>query len=198
MTAFDSGREGSMAALLESQADWISPQNDGVSGDYRNDPPAADGRKVILSDTDHLWGVGGDRVWVWKSFTRGHNPIYMDPLRRPDWVRSSEAEMEGAREAMGQTRRMAERVNLAAMTPRSELASTGYCLAEPGSEYLVYLPKGGEVTVDLSAASGSLAVEWFNPRSGEATQGQSTSGGQRRSFKPPFGGDAVLCILKQI
>ena len=96
MTAFDSGREGSMQALFGSPADWMSPQRtDGTSGDYQDDPPAADGRKIIISDTDHLWGVGGDRVWVWKSFTRGHHPIYMDPLGKPEWVRSSEAEMEG-------------------------------------------------------------------------------------------------------
>ena len=31
MTAFDSGREGSMDALLRGPADWISPQNDGDS-----------------------------------------------------------------------------------------------------------------------------------------------------------------------
>jgi hypothetical protein len=54
ITAFDSGREGAMAALLGSPADWISPQDDGTGGDYCEEPPAADGRKVILSDTDHL------------------------------------------------------------------------------------------------------------------------------------------------
>ena len=69
------------------------------------------------------------------------------------------------------------------MTPQGELASTGFCLAESGKEYLVYLPEGGEVTVDLSAASGSMAVEWFNPRSGDATPGQITSGGQKLFFQ---------------
>ncbi|MBM4083536.1 MAG: hypothetical protein FJ272_02005 [Planctomycetes bacterium] len=54
------------------------------------------------------------------------------------------------------------------MTPRNDLASTQYCLADPGKEYLVYLPEGGEVTVDLTAASRTLAVEWFNPRTGAA------------------------------
>jgi len=197
MTAFDSGRAGSMKALLDGPADWISPQNDGTSGDYRNDPPAADGRKVILSDTDHLWGVGGDRVWVWKSFARGHHPIYMDPLSRQDWVRASEADMQGARKTMGDTRRLADRMNLAAMTPHSELSSSRYCLADPIREYLVYLPDGDEVTVDLSAASGVLAVEWLDPRSGDATQAQSTSGGQKRLFKSPFDGDAVLYLWRQ-
>jgi hypothetical protein len=197
MTAFDSGREGSMAALLGSPADWISPQNDGVSGDYQNNPPAADGRKVILSDTDHLWGVGGDRVWVWKSFTRGLNPIYMDPLSKPDWVRSTEAEMQGARQAMGDTRRFAERMNLAAMTPRPELASSGYCLARPGVEYVVYLPDGGEVTVDLTAARGTFAVEWMHPVDGTIAPGKTCSGGDKRAFEAPFRGDAVLHIRKE-
>lgn len=194
MTAFDSGRAGSMEALLGSPADWISPQNDGVSGDYMKDPPPADGRKVILSDTDHLWGVGGDRIWAWKSFTRGLNPIYMDPLRKPDWVRSSEAEMEGARKAMRCTRRLAERVNLAGMTPRGDLASSAYCLANPGKEYLVYLPEGGEVTVDLSSAAGQFVVEWLDPGTGAATSGGTVPGGRKRSVQAPFRGHAVLYL----
>ena len=81
-----------MDALLAGPADWISPQNDGVSGDYQNDPPPADGRKVILSDTDHLWGVGGDFHWVWKSFVRGQNPIYMDPIQKDEAHPEKEAE----------------------------------------------------------------------------------------------------------
>jgi len=197
MTAFDSGREGSMAALLESPADWISPQNDGVSGDYQNDPPVADGRKVIISDTDHLWGVGGDRVWVWKSFTRGHNPIYMDPLRKQEWFSISEADMEGARKAMGDTRRFAERINLAAMKPRSELSSTGYCLANAGVEYLVYQPKSGEnFSIELKA--GTYRYEWFNPMKGAAADtGRLEATDDRQQFKSPFEGDAVLYLKAQ-
>ena len=97
------------------------------------------------------WGVGGNGAWVWKSFMRGLNPIYMDPLRERDWVSASEADMEGARQAMGDTRRFAERVDLAAMTPRDELSTTRYCLAEPGKAYLVYQPKSGAFTVQLTA-----------------------------------------------
>jgi len=197
ITAFDSGREGSMEALFGSPADWISPQNDGVSGDYMSDPPAADGRKVIVSDTDHLWGVGGDRIWVWKSFTRGLNPIYMDPMSKPDWVRSSEAEMEGARKAMGDTRRYAERMHLSAMTPQSELASTRYCLTNPGREYLVYHPKGGEgFSVELK--TGTYYYEWFDPAKGvNADNGSVKTPGGAQQFKALFEGDAVLYLKAQ-
>lgn len=196
MTAFDSGREGSMDALFASPADWISPQNDGASGDYQNDPPVADGRKVILSDTDHLWGVGGDRKWAWKSFARGLNPIYMDPLRKEDWFSISETQMESTRRAMGQTRKMADRMNLARMTPRNDLASTTYCLANPGQEYLVYQPRENEgFSIELIA--GTYRFEWLDPTEGTTVDsGQiEVSDGYRR-FEASQKGDAVLYLKR--
>jgi len=51
---------------------------------------------------------------------------------------------------------------LATLVPHAGLASTRYCLADPGRAYVVYVPEGGEVSVDLSAASGLLAVEWIH------------------------------------
>jgi hypothetical protein len=61
-------------ALFESPADWISP----TGGDgYNADPPPADGRKVIISDVDHVWPKDYRR-WVWKSFTRGLHTAFMD------------------------------------------------------------------------------------------------------------------------
>ena len=174
-----------MRAFVDGPADWITP--DASSGDYMYDPPAADGKKVIVSDTDHLWGVGGDRDWVWKTFTRGLNPIYMDAL-------DADATRERARRAMGHTRRFAERMNLAAMTPQNGLASTGYCLASPGKEYLIYQPKSGDAfSVELKV--GTYRYEWFNPAKGVAAgSGRITSAGGQQQVKPPFKGDAVLYL----
>jgi hypothetical protein len=189
--------------LYASAADWISLNNG--DGEVFFDPPAADGRKVLLTDTDHLCGICGDRDWVWKTFTRGHNPIFMDGydgagygvggdgfnFNHPPWVR--------VRTNLGYTLSYATRMNLAAMTPRGDLASSGYCLANPaaaGAEYLIYLPSGGTVTVDLSGAVGELSVEWFNPETGVITSGTTTIGGGHRSFPAPFDGDAVLYIYQ--
>jgi hypothetical protein len=49
-------------------------------------------------------------------------------------------------------------------------------------------------TVDLSAASGKLAAEWFNPSTGDILSGGTTTGGAKRTFKAPFRGDAVLYL----
>jgi hypothetical protein len=189
--------------LFDSHADWISPGN--IGGTYLSDPPPADGSKVIIADTDHLCGICGDREWVWKSFTRGQNPIFMDGydgagngvggkdfnFSDPTWV--------SLRRNLGYTRIYANRMNLAAMRPLPDLASSGYCLANPsssGAEYLVYIPTGGSITVDLSGVKGDLFIEWLNPASGETTAGGKTSGGGDRAFRAPFNGDAVVYLYQ--
>ena len=189
---------GTNDSLFASPADWISPNG------ALDNPPAAEGRKVIISDTDHLCGICGDRTWVWKSFTRGLNPIFMDQYDDSYKLDGGGYDMNNAtdvslRHNLGYTRRYADRMNLAAMIPHGELASTGYCLANPAAqaaEYLVYLPAGGKVTVDLAAAVGPLNVEWFNPATGVAAADGATPGGNKQEFTAPFNGDAVLYLYQ--
>jgi hypothetical protein len=187
------GAEG-VASMLASPADWISP---GRRDNYGEDSPAWKGEKVSLHDTDHVWGTGGNPIWVWRSFVRGHNPIFMDPYDNSVLARGAASDWDPLRKAMGVTRRLAERVNLAAMTPYDELASTKYCLAEPGNSYIVFLPEGGEVTVDLTAASARFAAEWIHPIEGQPTAAEPVSGGAKRTLKAPFAGAAVLYLRKQ-
>ena len=102
---------------------------------------------------------------------------------------------------MGYTRLYADKMNLSAMTPQCGLASSGYCLANiapKGAEYLVYLPQGPWVTVDLSAVSGNFSVEWFNPSTGAVIRGATVAGRVRHSLTAPFNGDAVLYIAQML
>jgi hypothetical protein len=87
-------------------------------------------------------------------------------------------------------------MDLAATAPHPELASTRHCLAQPGHEYLIYLPDGGETTVDLSTASGTFQVEWMHPVDGKTSSTEPITGGVKRTFKGPFSGDAVLYLRK--
>lgn len=45
-----------------------------------------------------------------------------------------------------------------------------FCLALPGELYLVYLPAGGAVSLDLTEAARPFRVAWFNPRAGGPLQ----------------------------
>lgn len=182
-----------LASMLASPADWISP---GRADGYAEEPPAWDGEKVSLLDTDHVWGVGGNHAWVWKSFARGHNPLFMDPYDGEILGERFDPKFELLRLNLGYAMRYAKKMNMAEMIPYNDLASTQYCLANPGVEYLVYLPDGGKVTVDLSGEPGPFAVEWFNPRAGTATDGGTSAGGGKMEFAVPFDGDGVLYLHK--
>jgi len=87
-------------------------------------------------------------------------------------------------------------VSMAAMTPQPRLASTGYCLACAGMEYLIYQPLAGEgFFVELAA--GTYRFEWFDAAKGQAAGGGTVqANGGAYQFKAPFAGDAVL-YLKQ-
>jgi collagenase-like protein with putative collagen-binding domain len=77
MTSYLGLRKPTNVDLFESPADWVSP-NRGVSNEYATEPPPASGEKVVVLDTDHIWGIGGDWAWAWKSFLRGYNLLFMD------------------------------------------------------------------------------------------------------------------------
>jgi hypothetical protein len=129
---------------------------------------------------------------VWKSFCRGLNVLFMEELSpSPTW-------QDSARDAMGQVRRYAEKMNLAAMVPQDQLAQTTYCLAERGKEYLVFQPGDqGEFTLNLTDAPGTFAGEWFNVSKGVPVPAKPVEGGAVRTFTTPFGSPAALHLKRR-
>jgi hypothetical protein len=65
-----------------------------------------------------------------------------------------------------------------------------------GNEYVIYIPSGGFVTVDLSAAGGTLSVEWYNPRAGTYQDQAAVEGGASRTFIAPDTNDWALHIKR--
>ena len=207
---------GTNEELFNSPADWISPCESGGYGDLL-DPPAADGRKVIINDTDHSFyftkllsaGPVAQQSWVWRNLTRGNQTLFMDPYlarwekrNNPIGINPQDAAFglspdpywETLRNALGRARSYATKVDLARMTPQNALSSTAYCLADPGHEYLVYQPNPDSAfTVNLAA--GTYTFEWYDPSKGTvASRGRLTTDAGSRSYAAPFSGDAVLYI----
>jgi CubicO group peptidase (beta-lactamase class C family) len=187
-------RGGENETLFDSPADWVSPNPE---GGYRDDPPAADGRKVVINDTDHLWGIGGNPAWVWKSFLRGHNAIFMDPYDGEVLGPGSDPKWDPIRKSLGYVRQFARRMDLARTVPVIDVASTKYCLAEAGKTYLVFRPEGQGDSFTVRLPSGSYTCEWFDPGKGEQTAVETieVEAGDRE-FRPPFAGDAVLFLTR--
>jgi hypothetical protein len=209
--------------LLSSRAEWISPGYDderfkdgghpmepgAEPSHWFADPPPADGRKVVISDTDHYAPGQGDALWAWKSFLRGHHPILMDfgliGGFEPGGESNPEAGVapfeafEAARYAMGDTRRLAERVALIDMEPSVDAASTGYALVNPGEELLVLEPAGDGASFDVELAKGRYTVEWFNVATREAVNADPVDvpASGRQAFRAPFtDGPAVLHLRR--
>ncbi len=186
---------GSNQSLFDSPADWISPNPE---GGYRDDPPAGTGAKVIITDTDHLWGIGGNRQWVWLSFFRGLNPIFMDSYDGMVLARGAHTDWaEEIRVALGLARQIAGRIDLLHAVPSGYLSSSGYCLAREGEEYLVYVPDDQPVTLDLEEATGNFRSTWFSALDGREEAGPVLEGGQQVSLSSPFPeGEAVIHLKK--
>jgi hypothetical protein len=210
--------------LLRSRAEWISPGYDdeiftrgghpmapgSPPSRWFADPPIADGTKVVISDTDHYAPGHGDAVWAWKSFLRGHHPILMDfgLIAGPQPAGESPADTglppfeyyEPARWAMGDTRRFAERITLLQMQPRSDIASTGYTLADPGSEYLVLEPHGDGRAFTVDIRPGAYTVEWFDVTSRETAMADTVSVESAGSveFSSPFPSGPAVLYLNQV
>jgi hypothetical protein len=210
--------------LFSSRAEWISPGYDdemfaqgghpmapgSPASHWLDNPPPNDGRKVVISDTDH-YSSSADALWAWKSFLRGHHPILMDygiigGMNPPDPAAGGQgvppyAAFEAARYAMGDTLRYAQKINLIEMEPRTDASSTEYALANPGQEYLILQPADTAEPFSVKLEPGTYAVEWFS-----VNQRQRKAGGQvdvrsagDLKFNAPFdAGGPVVLYLKQV
>jgi Domain of unknown function (DUF5060)/Protein of unknown function (DUF4038) len=75
------------------------------------------------------------------------------------------------------------------LSPRQDLVTQGFCLAEEGREYLVYLDSGGAVSVKIKP--GRYTVKWINAREKkDARDGGLTTTGENLSA--PDAGDWLL------
>src|SRR5262249_56181870 len=99
------------------------------------------------------------------------------------------------RDALGRTRTYADKLDLERAVPSGGLSSTGYCLADPGNQYLVYQPSSGAFS--LTVVAGTYRYEWYDPAAGSvAATGTIVLGSEAHSFSPPFAGDAVLLLTR--
>ena len=208
--------------LFQSDADWISPgyddeifakgghpmMPDSPQSRWLEDPPPADGRKVIVSDTDHYAPGRGDALWAWKSFVRANHPILMDfgliggvdpPGRSVGGAASFEA-FEAARWAMGDTVRLARRLNLVQMQPRGDLSSTGFVLANEGREYVVLQPAETKDPFTVTLDPGTYDIEWFRIETRDTLQGDrmSVDATGALPFTPPGADGPVVLVLKRV
>lgn len=206
------------SVVYDSDADWVAPV--ARISPVRSCGSGTPACKVNVNDSDHSYfGMWNDtaqqnRNYEWQNFLNGNQVLFMDPyvIYYPrekrnlcaspmDGVCSGpDSRYDNFRDNLGYILRYSRKLNLSRASPQPALSSTGYCLAQTqpvGARYVIYAPSGGSFTVDLSAmaASRRLAVEWFNPSTGNVVSAPPIAAGSHaQRFTPPFSGDAVLYL----
>lgn len=83
------------------------------------------------------------------------------------------------------------------LQPAEQLVSAGWCLADPGKEYVAYQDRPAPFTLAISGATEKLIGNWFNPFTGHTTPAGTFANGTARLTPPADWGDAPLVLHLQ-
>jgi hypothetical protein len=179
--------------LFASNADVISPNKFNGDDHYRGNPKKNNTGKIVILDTDHLWGIGGNANWVWQAFTRGYHPIFMDVIYTEGW---DPEEHEPIRDAMGVTRILAERLDFSVCVPYNGRANSSNCITDSSDQYLAYQRDGADLTIK-PLASGEFYYQWVDYITGEVLeQGCVTGTGANKTLTNPSSTHAALYLVR--
>jgi hypothetical protein len=167
---------------------WVvSLDETGPSG--RGVPPDADEPTHDRTRILHLWPhlmAGGAGVEWYFGYHHAHDDLDLEDFRSRDRM------WDQTRHALGFFR---EHLPFATMEPCDERVEGGraYCLGRAGDVYALYLPAGGEASLDLGDEAGRFRVRWFDPRAGGPLRRGSVDavagGGVRALGSPPTASD---------
>jgi hypothetical protein len=126
----------------------------------RKNPPVNHAGRPGIVDMDHVSAGSDDVGYLWSAFTRGyHFNLYDKPFENPD---AEGPAWERIRRNISQTITYAKRLDLSRVRPRSDLATTGFCLARPGEQYVIYQPQNKPFDVSALVARADYLYEWYD------------------------------------
>jgi hypothetical protein len=176
------GLPGDFSFPTASWADYIDLQagvTNTITHDFVHDLGLTNRQKAVKPMIQEEFCMGdetdAERQMLWAAFTSG-------------------AAASGTGGYLKPFSQFVKTVPFERMAPADDLVVTGaaYVLAEEGASYVAYLYQGGTASINLTEASGTVEVDWFNPRTGVFQDAPSVSGGAARSFTAPGTGDWVL------
>jgi hypothetical protein len=82
------------------------------------------------------------------------------------------------------------------LEPDNEFADRGFCLVEPGRQYVVFLPDGGDVRLDLTATTtGSFVAEWMAIHTGVSRRSPVEGRSFTTRLDNPFGAEPSVLYV---
>jgi hypothetical protein len=87
-----------------------------------------------------------------------------------------------------------ESTNYWKLKPAEGIASDGYCLADAGREYVIFLNTAAPVTLALQGLTGSLTGEWYQPFTGARIAAGTIANGQTQVIPPVRWGSGPVAL----
>jgi hypothetical protein len=115
--------------------------------------------------------------------TLGHSDIW-NRMDAPNHY-TFQVRDEGAAAQLGMLHNFFTALPFWRMQPFTGVTGGAVALAEAGQTYVVYLPRGGATTLDLTGAPGGFTARWFNPRTGEFGETFSVLGERKQKLEAP-------------
>jgi hypothetical protein len=200
-----------------------NPNYEKISSDYAKSPtkPVLDGEPAyedhpVRDESGYFRDHDVRKVAYWALFagafghTYGHHSIWQfyaqgrRGITSPDRFWTEAINRPGAQHMKHVRSLMESRPFLSRIPDQSILASSAgsggnhlrATRSSDGSYAFIYVPTNITFSVNLSKIGGSIKAWWFNPRTGEATDGGSFANTGNRSFTPPetSGPDWVLVL----
>jgi hypothetical protein len=141
----------------------------------------------------------GDQVRcaAWGIVLGGGFPCYAEMFQGPDWGTPADYGAGAALPFLEILHDSMSALPYYEMASHNELVDPGrLCFARPGVCYACYTEAGGDIALDLSAASGTFGSEWPDPRTGERIVAGDVPGGGSEAFQAPDSRDWALFVVR--
>jgi len=143
----------------KGQTHWDNAQRQRTR--IADNPRPLNNVKIYGADTGRF---GNDRDGMERFWRNIFGGMASARFHRPD---SGLGLGERAQANIRSMRLLTDKMNIFTCAPHNELLSDrtpneAYCLANPGTEYAVYFPDGGEVTLDIGALKKPATVTWLD------------------------------------
>jgi len=186
--------------------------------DYRSDQQHSDWRKVMLAHLEqHPWpvintefgyecGPGGvnDKTYnvaqlpeevcrrAWEVYTAGGFGAYYYTYTAWDVIRPHDT--PPGYEYFKHLRSFFESTSYWKLKPVEGIASDGYCLADAGREYVIFLNAAGPFTLTMGSLTVSLTGEWYQPFTGARMAAGTIANGESHMIPPVHWGSGPVAL----
>jgi len=152
--------------------------------------------KIYGADTGRF---GNDRDGMERFWRNIFGSLAAARFHRPD---SGQGLGEKAQANIRSMRMITDKMNIFTCKPHNDLLSDrdsneSYCIANPGKEYAVYFPNGGEVTLNIGSLKKPATVRWMDIMKSQWTNTQQIKSGSKLMLRCPSQGYWAVLVTNQ-